>query len=75
MSDTPKAVLEIRESPCCKRSWLVLATGLRGLPGRGIDPVLSLTQVLGHLEGVADRAPDDLGVYPVRESALDRAPA
>src|SRR6266536_4339519 len=32
-------------------------------------------QVLRDLEGVADGTPDDLGVYPVGESALDRAPA
>jgi len=33
-----------------------------------------LAHVFWHLEGVADRPPDGLGVYPVRESALDRAP-
>jgi hypothetical protein len=33
-----------------------------------------LSHVFWHLEGVADRPPDGLGVYPVRESALDRAP-
>ena len=37
--------------------------------------VLRLAQVLGHFEGVADRSPDELGVHPIRESALDRAPA
>ncbi len=34
-----------------------------------------LAHVFRHLEGVADRPPDGLGVYPVREGALDRAPA
>jgi hypothetical protein len=34
-----------------------------------------LAQVFWHLESVADRPPDGLGVYSVRESALDRAPA
>ena len=34
-----------------------------------------LAQVFRHLEGVADRPPDGLDVYPVGQSALDRAPA
>ena len=34
-----------------------------------------LAHVLWHLEGVADRPPDGLGVYSVREGALNRAPA
>ena len=34
-----------------------------------------LAHAFWHLEGVADRPPDGLGVYPVREGALDRAPA
>ena len=37
------------------------------------DPA-RLAHVFRHLEGVADRPPDGLGVYPVRQSALDRAP-
>jgi hypothetical protein len=34
-----------------------------------------LAQVFWHLESVADRPPDGLDVYPVRESALDRMAA
>src|SRR5580693_3020245 len=39
------------------------------------SPTKPLAQVFWHLEGVADRPPDGLDVYPVRQSALDRAPA
>src|SRR5690348_11728601 len=38
-------------------------------------PAAASAQVLRHLEGVADGPPHHLGVYAVRQGALDRAPA
>jgi hypothetical protein len=42
---------------------------------RAVRLVAGLADVFWQLEGVADRSPDGLDVYPVRESALDRAAA
>ena len=52
----------------------------QGRPGQGQHPARSLgllssqRRFFRHVERVADRPPDDLGVHAVREGALDRAP-